>query len=58
MWEVQEAWYRLIVSIYPYRAHTAKELVGDGGGPRGPWDGPVILLPLYGNRNFFRVTVQ
>ena len=28
-----------IVSIYPYRAHTAEEPVGDG--PRGRWDGPV-----------------
>ena len=25
---VQESWY--IVSIYPYRAHTAEEPVGDG----------------------------
>ena len=28
-----------IVSIYPYRAHTAEELVGDG--PRGRCYGPI-----------------
>ena len=34
---VQEAWY--IVTIYPYRAHTAEEPVGDS--PRGRCYGPV-----------------
>ena len=37
-----------IVSIYPYRAHTAEEPVGDG--PRGRCYGPVNPVSLSANR--------